>query len=145
MTTKKQKATGGASNADASLFLNGGVTIGKYLVKPWTIIQIAGMSRIFEMIYHELKQRNFTSSKLESIVDEKDESALTDLLFVFMQYLPSFMVTTLGCTKEELEQIPPEVCSQIAIAMVKQNVNYLKNFLSPFKNMIQKEMKSAKQ
>jgi len=141
----KQSAKKGASSADASVFNSAGVQIGMYIVKPWTIIQIAGLSRVFEDIYHELNKRNFTAKKLEDLVETQDESVLAEMLFVLMQYLPSLLVTTLHCTQEELESMPPEICSEITITMVKQNINYLKNFLSPFKDMMQKEMKSVKQ
>jgi hypothetical protein len=114
-----------------------GEKVGEFIVRPWTITKCATLSPVLERISEDFKKRKlsfrdfYASKKIEGSDKTEFEILNSDkLFFVIMPYTPEVLKISLGIDDETLEGINPEIAITIVLVILKQNIDFIKNWFA---------------
>jgi hypothetical protein len=98
--------------------------VGAYTVRPWTIGKLAKLSPAIERLTAEFGRRGIKGFA-------EFEKNFQQIIFSVLPELPNIFSVTLDIDLEKAEAIAMDESAALAIAIVRQNLLYLKNSLSP--------------
>ena len=100
--------------------------IAGYTVKPWTMKQFAVVYPAVKAIVDRLVAGGMSLDNLEIFLEDR----LVDLLPEFLPLLPALLAGSLEISPEEAEGLDWTMALLLTMAIFRQNVVPLKNFLS---------------
>lgn len=100
-----------------------------HVVKPWTLAQAIELTEDIEDAAKTLAKKGMTLDKFQENPVE--------LVKAIAPRLPRFMGVTLGIPEEEAGGLPLADATLIALTIVRQNLNHLKNLLGPVSQALQ--------
>ena len=92
-----------------------------YKIRPWGLGEIAGVS---PFLLKALKAARDAGADVM-----RPESHVPELALGFASYAPDILSRTLKISKEEAESLPTDKALVILLAVLSQNIEYLKNSL----------------
>jgi hypothetical protein len=104
-------------------------------VKPWTLGQIASLIPVFERVAFKMREAGIGLSTLEKNADK--------LAFAIVPDLPFVMHVTLKIPLAEASEMDIAKATQITIVIITQNIQYLKNLLSPVAETVKEIVSSG--
>jgi hypothetical protein len=108
-----------------------GETVAGVLVKPWTLTKCAALSPVFEKIANDLKKRHLS---FKDFFAEGKVINIEQLYFIIMPFMPEVLKITLDTDVDKLDQ---STVLQFIVAIVRQNIEYLKNLFALIATMAQ--------
>ena len=98
-----------------------------FTVKPWTIRQLILVMPILDALVQELKTRGVTLDNLAELFEGQGLAAVKDIIQTVLPQFPEFLAITLRIDKEEAEEIDLGLGLQLAVKVLRMNVDHLKN------------------
>lgn len=104
--------------------LVGGEEVCGFTIRPWGIKALAELTPVFEQVYIGMKRRGVSIKNFREKID--------GLVFSIMPFAPQILSTSLGMTVEKVdEKITPDKIVPIITAIIRLNLDYLKNLSAP--------------
>ncbi len=113
------------------------VQVAGYRVKPWSFDMFFDMMPVFLRGSEILKEQGITFENLENLGSEKDVKKIIFTLRAVLPILPEIVGTTLGIKTEKVREMEFDRVISIALVILIQNAERIKNFFGLGKTALQ--------
>src|SRR3989339_854707 len=101
--------------------------ISVFTVKPWTIKQLLLVMPILDALVQEFKTQGVTLDNLGEVFEGQGLAAAKDIIQTILPRLPEFLSVTLRIDLAQAEEIDLGLGLQLAVKVMRMNVDHLKN------------------
>lgn len=103
-------------------------SVAGYTVKPWTLAQVIALTEEIEAVAQDLGEKGAT---LDGFAEKPMETVK-----MVAPHLPKFLAVTLGIPVEEAGEMPAGDAVLVALTIVRQNINHIRNLFGPASEML---------
>ncbi len=132
MTKKK----GGAATNKTAVLTDYSQEVAGYKIRPWSLTQIAALASVFDGVRKVFSDNGITLQSALAALDGKDPDMMMRILGVIPSELLTIVCFTLSIKPEEFAKKSSDEQFLVAHTIIAFNFAYLKNWLSPFKEMV---------
>ena len=114
------------------------IEVGKYKVKPWAFDQFISVLPSLVAIGEILKEKKITVDDIKSL--KEDTKKITELITAVGPFIPAIVAKTLRVEVSEVNKMDFDQATTIALLILIQNAEKLKNFSGLGKSALQSLM-----
>ena len=104
------------------------IEAGGFRVRPWSLKQFFTLMPTFVQIAEALNARGVTWGAFEDMIKGTERARLWEILADLEPFLPGIIGVTVGCSAKEAEEMEFDRALSIALVILIQNVERIKNF-----------------
>jgi len=114
------------------------IEVGKYKVKPWSFDQFVAILPSLVAVGEILKEKKILVNDIESL--KEDTKKITELITAVGPLIPAIVARTLRVEVSEVNEMDFDQATTIALLILIQNAEKLKNFSGLGKSALQSLM-----
>ena len=114
------------------------IEVGKYKVKPWSFDQFINVLPSLVAVGEILKEKKILVNDIESL--KEDTKKITELITAVGPLIPAIVARTLRVEVSEVNEMDFDQATTIALLILIQNAEKLKNFSGLGKSALQSLM-----